>query len=468
MDLFKVHTRPPSNGSILDSYTITEVIGPPKQERGILRSLVLAANHRDDTTVPKRVWIIKIVFESEAIAQIDVLREFKIHYFLTQIDAEAVRAAAKQHKLLAVSLLSADQEEAEVRKAIVAGKTHNIVPMLDFWVGKFERRDLQLSGDPKDAEILSTIPRRAFDVGISVQARFKRTLTQHLAEAPLWSLIDDAATSLAQAGCQLHALMAIGYSHGDSHTDNYGVEEGVDRYYVLVKDDTAVRLPASASQVMMFDFGFSHLRTTDASGTRTWLAPSAGLQRARRLDTDGKYVFSPSFDLFRLCQSIAAVLAERIGKLPAVGDVQTVIGSTARANLLMALDKGINVSTSLRSSKAILSAFIEKLGGDNVADIRTAARTLVADTDNQDELWLEVARATKGQGIKDMMDSLLPYDLIKELGTTSVPAGDGWVDMTMRPVYGKGKVYNPPERINVKAGEERVHPLIVHKWEDIT
>lgn len=454
-DLFNRHTQPPMNGSIFDYYIIDGVIEAPAKFGGQFRSVVLAVHHRDDAT--KRSLVAKIVFRNSVVTEDDILREISVHYFLTQNDAEAVRKAARDHKegdgLFVVSD-PPDADNKNVRDAIRKGKTHNIVPLLDYWMGDFARKDLRpWSADAFGVGLLNDIPERSpFRVGVLIQDRFKITLFDHLTDVRPGALIRHTYWLLLVIMCQLHPLLALRFSHGDLHAKNVGIVENPgERHYVVGTTNQVLNVPQDVPQPMLFDFGFSHMQITDAAGRQRVYRPSNSLTRARVRQSNAAedYTFSPSFDLFRSCQSFAQLLAARVRAINNDNDIQTILNSPDLHSLRDGLKFGLGQG-GLSSAEDALFGFVDSLTKtDNVDKIKTAASKLASRENEkaQDELWVKRLRETRTKmNVDDVMRGILPLQVVDKLNPKYDGAGQGKdADMTIRPMYKPGHVYNPPK-----------------------
>lgn len=435
-DLFNRHALPPANGTIFDSYIVTGVIGSIAMHGGSMRTLVLRVRHLNDKD--NTPLVAKIVFESRFLLEQDMTREFLVHYFLTQNDATAVRAAAARHTDgdgLFVVGSDPVEEHRQVRQAIWDTTVHNVVPLLDFWIGPFMKGDLRVDPGASEPELspLQKVPKTTYHVAVSIQRPFTGTLRDHLFKVPLNQLAYQTRWVLGIVMLQLHSLMAIGFSHGDLHAQNIGVATGTGpRHYKHIVSAGNLNVPVDVPQPMLFDFGFSHASFVDARGVRRVYSPSSTLMGARigaRVEIDD-YLMSPTFDIFRLCLSLLQIIARRIVDQ----DMREFFESPGANELMSVLHAGLRDTT---KTKNIIFIPAESTYADYNAKVKLWLNLPAKEINAE---WITFLKTQKKK--LDIESTTLPYDILQRLRLPASSDGVG-PDMTLRPQYAPGKVYNP-------------------------
>lgn len=472
MALFAWHQQPATAGSILADYDIKSVerVASDKTE---LRTLVLFAVHK---RLPAKNLAIKITPIYKDTRRNDFVREQQLHYLLTQMDAPRVRDAARLTGAAAKRLFTAEREkplehESAAQDSAINSTEHNIVPLFDFVIQQFNLDSIRMiPGRDLLNSIQWTGPQES---SILVQGRLDGVLAERRAENARESLLGRTndlsivmrycSYAIMQICCTLHLLLAIAFTHGDTHPANIGYtnESDVARHYTLAPNKV-FRVPANMPHIMLLDFDNSRAEMTDASGRKFVMVPDQASLDSRfagivRLTPE--MTFSPMIDVFRLVQGILTVFAQRVQSPEIIWEEGLELSQEFSdfANTCAVGISRVPLSFRQLASYQRLSTFVEALSSRSRDSIKSTAKALLDDREQQRKLWYQLYAMTPEQK-SETVQYLMPWDVLATYTAYGDPLA-GSIDMTLGVVYAKGKVYQPSSVRDVSDVAIRVHPL---------
>ena len=468
-DVFTWHKLDQTNGSLLKDYDITKVESA-SVSRGTtqLRTLVVFAKHRKFPSLALAIKITPIYLNSR---REDFVREQQIHYLLTQLDAAVVREATRESnaKIKTDSLFRVKKgenplthEDAVATAIATANDDNNVVPLYDFVIQQF---DLRTIPNIPGRELLNPITwLNPHTASIMVQRQLDGTLTTLLEKTTdLGVIVKQLRYVIIQMCCILHSLLAIGFTHGDTHPNNIGwATAAYERHYFIASDKVFV-IPPDVPTAVLLDFDTSRAEMTDATNKPFNMVPSRTSLYNRFsgvVTIVPAQTFSPMVDIFRLVHSVALMVAARMNddrtnwpdgltqsiEMRDLGQV-CLTGITKLPESIMNLD-------SYKPVKAFCEEMM-KPGRDKLS-LKEEAKKLTANKD-QATLWYLLYAATPSNKA-DAATFRMPLDvLLTQTSVRRAPAGS--VNMTLAPLYKKGVVYQPQKVAYSDDPKMRIHPL---------
>lgn len=475
--VFTWHTRQPGGGSILADYEIQSVqsvaTGSSDSE---LRTVVLFAVHRNLVNLNLAIKITPIYLDSR---RDDFILEQQIHYLLSQLDTTKTRDAAKKTGVVAKKFFTAKavqplEHEPVVAAAMLYTDEFNVVPLYDFVIQDFTLDSIpETTGRNKLSGITWLGSHQA---AFLVQRRLDGVLPELLqppsrlasdvhdkSSNDLETIVTHMMYGILQVCCTLHMLLALAFTHGDTHPNNIGyIDSGqVPRHYKLSPNKT-INIPAKSHHIMLIDFDRSRAEMIDATGKQFTMVPTKESLNARYNNVvrlTPAQTFFPAVDVFRLVHSMLIILAGRMidSKLKwtegfTAGRKWVQFRNLCKAGISK-LPKAITDTDAYKK----VAAFVAEFGDASEDKLKATAKALMDDGANQRTLWYKLYAESPGTK-KGATDFLMPWDVLGKFETGDVPAA-GSVDMTMAPLYNKGKVYRTSEVRDESDAALRTDPL---------
>jgi hypothetical protein len=459
---------PPSAGSLLAEYEIDAVAQVSTDtDRRRLRTLVLYARHRDSAELSVAIKITPITHE---VRRDDFVREQQIHYLLTQMDAAAVRQAASR-KPRTPEWFTADERdplahEDAVARSVIAGDVFNVVPLYDFVIQYFDGRGIPLVSG---YEQLAGVDFGRGDAAITVQRKIDGTLKSLLGGSgsalastttSLYVVVRSLRYAIVQICCILHVLLAIGFTHGDVHAGNVGYVTTTARRHYKLAQNKVFAIPDTVPSMMLIDFDRSRAEMSDATGKRFVMIPSAASLRARFgrvVDVTPAQSFSPMVDVFRLVHSAIVLFAQFVSNgSVSVAPARSTEDFPVLVDLFRAGISNLPDSITRISAYETVRDFVDVLAVGADDKVNPLADKINGDS-AQGELWYRLYSATP-QERDETTKFLMPWDVLARASPSASEPSDSR-DMTLAPLYDKGKVYRPWDVPAASDEVMRVHPL---------
>lgn len=437
---FPWHIGTKTGGSIFNDYDILSVIAVNATLYGNqMRTAILKVRHK----TLDREYAMKIMARWDDADKEDIAREQQLHYLLTQCNSNAFVAAtnkpATTRGLFESTPNDAQSNDAQLSHTMVKnGFVRNIAPLYDFSdVASWKIPVVQ------DTDKFGTLI-RPDNVSVSIMKLVEGTLDKLIQDSPPLDAIKFINAAIIQICCNLHQLLSIRFAHGDIKPNNIGFVKLDHPYHYKITPNYVYQFDAAIPHFVILDFGFSRAEMKDARGQEFRMVPSTNSITKRF--NNYAYItpdqtLSPMIDVFGMIQKFVQLASRKLYAVTITDQI-----SHQRDRLEFAFKASF-----AKLPPAFKLAHPHQRYFEFFRQKTNSISTTILD-DESNSIWSLYTYVPTN--LTDIMACTLPFDVLSVYAHgKNLPSNS--VDMTMHPLYDKGKFY----RYTGDGNDIRTHPI---------